>query len=69
MEMRKSLKTTIMHRDSLTSDEADELIELAVQDLMDHLDAGDLDAAESVCQDHFGLEPDYLDDLLPVGII
>jgi len=53
------LKQAIMQRDGLTSEEADEMIcnarEMVLEDGMD---------PEEVLLEEFGLEPDYLFDLL-----
>lgn len=62
--MLESIKTVLMRRDGLTAPEAQEAIEAAREELRAALDAGDLSAAEDICQEHFGLEPDYLDELL-----
>ncbi len=63
--MRKSLKETIMERDSLEEWEADDRIEVASEELEQLLeDGGGILEAEHLIQDHFDLEPDYLDDLL-----
>lgn len=53
------LKTVIMRRDGLTDAEADELIEEA----RDLVHAGE--DPEEVLSDLFGLEPDYIFDILP----
>jgi hypothetical protein len=55
----KSLKETIMERDELTSDEADELIEIARQRIYE-----ENDDPEEVLHEEFGLEPDYIFDLI-----
>jgi len=52
------LKRILMERDELTSKEADELISQARQMILDGEDA------EEVLYEEFGLEPDYLFDLL-----
>ena len=62
--MRESLKEVLMRRDSLSSDEADSAIESAQADLYECLKHGNLTTAEEIVSDHFGLEPDYLDDLI-----
>ena len=54
----ESLKAVIMRRDKLTSDEADERIEEAKERVL----AGE--DPEEVLYDDFGLEPDYVFDLL-----
>ena len=58
------LKEVIMRRDGMTSEEADELIQEAKETMQEYLAEGDFMAAEDICQDYFGLEPDYLFDLL-----
>lgn len=64
--MVEPLKTVLMRRDKLTSEEADELIEQAREDLLAFLDEDNFRAAMNICESHFGLEPDYLDDLMPL---
>ena len=43
-----------------TSEEADEAIALAKQEMQQYLDDGDQESAYDICEEHFGLEPDYL---------
>lgn len=62
--MPSELKKVIMERDGLTSEEADEQINEAKEALQEYLAEGDTEAAEDVCQEYFGLEPDYLFDLM-----
>ena len=54
----ESLKQLIMRRDALTSEEADELIEEAKERVADGEDP------EEILHEDFGLEPDYIFDLL-----
>jgi len=54
----KNLKETIMERDNLSSEEADSMIEDAKEQVL----AGE-DPDEVLAND-FGLEPDYVFDLL-----
>ena len=60
----KTIKQVLIERDGITSAEADELIEEAREQLMKYVEDGDVCGAEDVCQEYFGLEPDYLDELL-----
>lgn len=53
-----SLKKTLMQRDELSEEVADELIELAAQRVREGEDP------EEVLEDEFGLEPDFVLDLL-----
>ena len=53
-----------MRRDDMTSDEADDLINDAKESLSRRLERGDMQGAEAVCEDWFGLESDYLDELI-----
>jgi len=59
-----TIKKILMERDGISSKAADELIEEASKALMSYLDEGDFDSAHDICQEYFGLEPDYLFDLL-----
>jgi len=60
--MRKSLKEVLMERDGMSEDEVDDLISEAHEDLMQRLDDGE--DVSDLCEEYFGLEPDYLDDLM-----
>ena len=53
-----SLKATIMRRDKLTSEEADEQINTAKQAVLDGANP------EELLEEEFGLEPDYIFDLI-----
>ena len=54
----ETIKQVLMRRDGLSADEADELIEYAKELVADGEDP------EEVCYDEFGLEPDYVFELL-----
>jgi len=56
----KSIKETIMARDGITEEEAISLIAEAQQEFDELIESGDLDLAEEICAEWFGLEPDYL---------
>lgn len=43
-----------------TSEEADDAITLAKQEMEEYLSEGDQESAYNICEEHFGLEPDYL---------
>ena len=53
-----SIKQTIMRRDGLTDAEAQDLLDEAIQAVEDGMDA------EDACGEFFGLEPDYIWDLI-----
>lgn len=53
-----------MTRDKLTSEEADERIEKAKELLHSYLANGQMTDAQNICEDEFGLEPDYLFELM-----
>jgi len=61
--MADSIKEVLMRRDGMTEVEADDLVSMARADLIDRLETGE--CAGDICQEWFGLEPDYLDDLIP----
>ena len=59
-----TLKQTIMQRDGISSKEADKQIADAKEAIQEYLDYGDTESAHDVCMEFFGLEPDYLMDLI-----
>ena len=61
-KMVDSLKNTLMVKDGLTGEEADEQIKDARARLMERLGNGELPM--DFCEEEFGLEPDYLEELL-----
>lgn len=60
----KSLKEVLMERDGISEEEAEEAIERAREELRELLAEGDMDSAYYICETHFGLEPDYLEELI-----
>ena len=58
----ESIKEILIRRDGMTPKEADDLIEEARSDMYDRMEDGDLPF--DVCEEYFGLEPDYLDELM-----
>lgn len=61
-----TIKQILMERDGLSDEEADDLIAEAKQALLDYLDNDDQLSAQEVCEEFFGLEPDYLMELMPM---
>ena len=57
-----NLKEVLMKRDEFSAEEADELINDAREDALRRL--GDAEMPFDICKEHFGLEPDYLFELL-----
>ncbi|MCP3940262.1 MAG: hypothetical protein GY710_02100 [Desulfobacteraceae bacterium] len=64
MSNESRLKQVLMSRNGFTSEEADEEISLAKEELNELLEDGETDAAYNICEDMWGLEPDYLEDLI-----
>jgi hypothetical protein len=60
--MVDSIKSVLMRRDGMTESEAEELITEAKEDMYRRLEAGEM--PEDICEEWFGLEPDYLDELM-----
>lgn len=58
----ETLKQVLMRRDGLTETEAETQIKEASQELTARIDAEEL--LDDFCEEYFGLEPDYLPDLL-----
>jgi hypothetical protein len=65
MWQRKPIVETLMKRDGITRSEAEAIKRDAKAELEEILEnGGGLEEAYDICYDHFGLEPDYLDELL-----
>jgi len=62
--MKDVIKKVLMERDAMEESEAVSLVEEAREALDGFLEEGDLDSAIDVCEDFFGLEEDYLLDLI-----
>jgi len=60
--MVDSIKSVLMKRDNMSEHEANEAINEARDQLYDMLAAGE--DPYYICEYEFGLEPDYLEDLL-----
>ena len=56
--MEESIKQILMRRDGISEDEAEELI----QEAREAIDKGQ--DPEEVCEEYFGLEPDYIWELM-----
>ena len=56
--MEESIKQILMRRDGMSADEAADLIQEAREAVAEGQDP------EEVCWDYFGLEPDYIWELL-----
>jgi hypothetical protein len=63
LKMNRIIKI-LMKRDGVTEDEARESCDYAAAEAREHLETGDLAAIEDILSDHFGLEPDYIFDLI-----
>ena len=61
---QETIKQVLMRRDKMSAEDANDLITGAKEELFMYLEQGDFCAAEDVCGDWFGLEPDYLDELI-----
>ncbi len=59
--MSARVKKILMERDGLTADEAQQLIDDTVAELLDYTNILE---ADEILMDNLGLEPDYLEDLL-----
>lgn len=59
------LKRVLMKRDNLSEEEADDLILQAKEDLQERLADGEM--PDDICSEWFGLEPDYIFDLMYGG--
>ena len=62
----ETIKEVLMIRDNMTSQEADEQIKDATAEMNDLLSQGQLEEASNICLSWWGLEPDYLLDLVNI---
>ena len=62
----KSIKQTLMDRDGITAGQANAQIAEARRELQKLLNDNNFTEAEDICATHFGLEPDYLMELIPI---
>ena len=60
----QTIKEILMERDGIEDYEADSLIEDAREDLAERLEDGEMPM--EICSEWFGLEPDYIEELLPL---
>jgi len=58
----ESIKSILMRRDEMSPKDANDLIMQAKEDLNNRLTAGE--TPDDICMEWFGLEPDYIDQLL-----
>ena len=57
-----SIKQVLIQRDGLTAAEADEAIAECRAELHERLSNGEM--PDDICEEYFGLEPDYLMELI-----
>ena len=60
----ESIKEVLMRRDKMSEEEAKDLISEARETLQSYLDEGDISSAEDICAEYFGLEQDYIEELI-----
>lgn len=58
------LEKVLMQRDGLTFEQAQEEIAEAKEILESYLEEGDHESAHDICSECFGLEPDYIFDVI-----
>lgn len=58
------LKKVIMKKYDWNEQEADSSINEARTTLQEYLSEGDQESAYNICEEYFGLEPDYIMDLM-----
>lgn len=60
--MVKPIKQVLMQRDGVSEEDAEQQIHQAREDAMERLAEGEMPF--DICEEYFGLEPDYLEKLL-----
>ncbi len=61
---RKSFKQVLMERDKMSEADADETVREAKEQLAELVESGDMSEAMDFME-NYGLEPDYLEDIMP----
>jgi len=59
-----SIKAILMKRDGISEQAAQDLIDEAREELFALIDDGESEAAYNICEEYFGLEPEYLIELM-----
>ncbi len=59
--MRKGLIETLMEKDGLTEDEAIKAVNDCREEAISRIECSEM--PYDICEEYFGLEPDYLEDL------
>lgn len=59
-----SIIQILIERDNMPEEEAKELFILARKALYEYISEGDEEAAYNICEEFFGLEPDYIMELM-----
>lgn len=57
-----SIKSVLMERDGISANEAECLIDEARAEMFDRIDDGEMPF--DICEDFFGLDPDYIEELI-----
>jgi hypothetical protein len=62
--MSETLKEVLIRRDRVSASEADKLIQEARAQLFEYLTDEDFSSADEICMEMFGLEEDYMHELI-----
>lgn len=62
----ETIKEVLIKRDNMSACEAENLIDEAKDQFHRYLEEGDECSAEDICAEFFGLEPDYIDELISI---
>lgn len=62
--MDETILEVLMYRDNMSLVEANDLIDEAKIMLNEYLQEGDTSSASEICREYFGLEEDYIFELL-----
>jgi hypothetical protein len=60
---RETIKDILIRRDGMSASEANALIAEAKEAFNNYLIDYDMDSAENICEEFFGLEPDYITEI------
>lgn len=60
----KKINKILMERDGMTEQEANDYVDVESEGVMEAIYSGDFTEAEDLFMSAFGLEPDYMDELI-----
>ncbi len=64
--MIDTIEEVLVKRDGMSMADAKDYVDQCREELNERIEDGDFIDAMDICAEYFGLEPDYLDQLIPI---